>query len=94
MIDLGSRCDVAPEVSFINGTHAAGAHARRAGAEAAGDIRIGDGCWIGTRTTVLGGVTIGTGSVVAAGALLRSSFPEDSYLADVPAALKKESARG
>ena len=75
VIDLGSRCDVAPEVSFINGTHAAGAHARRAGAEAAGDIRIGDGCWIGARTTVLGGVTIGAGSVVAAGALVRLQLP-------------------
>jgi acetyltransferase-like isoleucine patch superfamily enzyme len=93
LIDLGSRCDVAPEVSFITGSHAAGIHARRAGAETAGDIRIGDGCWIGARTTVLAGVTIGAGSMVAAGALVRLSFPEDSLLAGVPAALKKELPR-
>jgi maltose O-acetyltransferase len=94
VIDLGSRCDVAPEVNFIAGTSVAGVHARRAGAETTGGIRISVGPWIGTRAAAIGGSAIGTGSVVAAWAPSRSIVPGDILVAGVPATVKKESPRG
>ncbi len=38
-------------------------------------VVIEDGCWIGARVTILKGVTIGEGSVVAAGAVVVKDIP-------------------
>ena len=48
-------------------------------------VVIGDGCWIGANVTILKGVTIGEGSVVAAGAVVTKSCEPYSILAGVPA---------
>ena len=50
-------------------------------------IRIGKGCWIGSEVTILDGVEIGDNSVVAAGAVVTKSFPENSIIGGVPARL-------
>ncbi len=50
-----------------------------------GEIRIGDDVWIGAGATVLPGVTIGRGSIIAAGAVVTHSCPAGSILAGVPA---------
>ena len=50
-------------------------------------IKIGKGCWIGAKVTVLDGVEIGDNSVIAAGAVVTQSFPKDSIIAGVPAKL-------
>ena len=63
---IGDRCDIAPEVSFVTGSHEIGSADRRAGAGLAKPIHVGDGCWIGARVTFLGGVRVGPGSIVAA----------------------------
>ena len=52
---------------------------------ALGEIRIGDDVWIGAGATILPGVTIGRGSIVAAGAVVTHSCPAGSILAGVPA---------
>lgn len=89
-IRIGSRCDVGPEVSFVTGSHELGSPARRAGPGLAQPITIGDGCWIGARSLILGGVTIGPGCVVAAGAVVTKSWPANTLLAGVPAAPKRQ----
>ena len=48
-------------------------------------IEIGDGCWIGARATILPGVTIGDGVVIAAGAVVVSDCEDDTLYAGVPA---------
>jgi serine acetyltransferase len=48
-------------------------------------IAIGDDVWLGCNVTVLKGVDIGSGSVVAAGAVVTRSCPPKSLLAGVPA---------
>jgi acetyltransferase-like isoleucine patch superfamily enzyme len=48
-------------------------------------ISIGPNCWIGSKVTVLDGVTIGAGSIVAAGAVVTRSVPAGSVVAGVPA---------
>jgi acetyltransferase-like isoleucine patch superfamily enzyme len=48
-------------------------------------IDVQEGCWLGARVTVLGGVTIGRGSVVAAGAVVTRDVPAYSIVAGIPA---------
>lgn len=50
-------------------------------------IVIEDDVWCGANVTILKGVTIGRGSVVAAGAVVTRSFPPYSIIGGVPAKL-------
>lgn len=52
-------------------------------------IKIGDNVWVGARATFLAGVEVGSGSIVAAGSVVRSSFPANSIIGGVPAKLLK-----
>jgi len=52
-------------------------------------ISIGSNCWIGSRVTVLDGVTVGDNSVIAAGAVVNRSFPADVVIGGVPARILK-----
>jgi acetyltransferase-like isoleucine patch superfamily enzyme len=52
-------------------------------------IKIGNNCWIGSKVSVLDGVEIGEGSVVAAGSVVNKSFPAGSVIGGVPAKLLK-----
>lgn len=48
-------------------------------------IVIGDDVWIGAKVTFLSGAAVGSGSVVAAGSVVRDEFPDRSVIAGVPA---------
>jgi acetyltransferase-like isoleucine patch superfamily enzyme len=50
-------------------------------------IVIEDNVWVGCRVMILKGVTIGKGSVVAAGAVVTKSCPPNSLIGGVPAKL-------
>jgi acetyltransferase-like isoleucine patch superfamily enzyme/Flp pilus assembly protein TadD len=52
-------------------------------------IVIEDDVWIGANCTILDGVTIGRGAVVAAGAVVTKDVPEYTVVAGVPATVKK-----
>ena len=49
------------------------------------DITIGEGVWVGVGAIILGGVSVGSHSIVAAGAVVTKSFPEHSVIAGIPA---------
>lgn len=49
------------------------------------EIEIQDNVWIGTNVIILKGVTIGEGSMVAAGSLVNKSIPIKSLVGGVPA---------
>ena len=48
-------------------------------------VTIEDGCWIGANVTILKGVTIGRGSIVAAGSVVTKSCQPYSIVGGVPA---------
>lgn len=52
-------------------------------------VVIEDDVWCGANVTILKGVTIGHGSVVAAGAVVTKSFPPYSIIGGIPAKLLK-----
>jgi acetyltransferase-like isoleucine patch superfamily enzyme len=48
-------------------------------------ITIGDHCWLATRSLVIGGVAVGRGAVVAAGAIVTRDVEDMTVVAGVPA---------
>lgn len=59
-----------------------------------GEVRIGDLAYVGSRATILPGVVIGRGAVVAAGAVVTKDVGEGLIVGGVPAKVirKRESA--
>lgn len=53
-------------------------------------IKIGRDCWIGSKVTILDGVIVGDGSIIAAGAVVNRSVPARSIVAGVPAKVIKQ----
>jgi len=49
-----------------------------------GEVRIGKNSWISSRATILPGVEIGEGCIVAAGAVVTKSFPPYTIIGGVP----------
>jgi len=91
-IRIGAECDIAAEVMFCTSTHALGPRARRAGQPAVAGIVVGDGCWIGTRATLLPGVTVAAGCIVAAGAVVTRDTRPNGLYGGVPAVLLRDLA--
>lgn len=52
-------------------------------------VKIGDNCWIGANVTILDGVIIGQGCVIAAGSVVTKSIAEYSIVRGVPAKVVK-----
>jgi serine acetyltransferase len=48
-------------------------------------VRIGSGSWLGANAVILPGTDLGKNCVVAAGAVVRGSFPDHCVVAGVPA---------
>lgn len=89
-ISIGSRCDLAPGVMLVTGSHEMGNEHRRAGTDRSDPISVGDGCWIGARALILGGASIGSGCIIAAGAVvLPGNYPSNCLIAGVPGVIKR-----
>jgi acetyltransferase-like isoleucine patch superfamily enzyme len=54
-----------------------------------GPVHIKEGAWLCTRSIIVGPVTVGAHSVVAAGAVVVSDVPDYSLVAGVPARVVK-----
>ena len=55
-------------------------------------IRIGSGAWLGTRVSVLDGVTVGNRAIVGAHAVVRSDVPDEATAVGIPARVIAPSA--
>ena len=92
---IGNYCSIADEVSFL----VANEHNARAVSTypfpffldrycemgSKGDIIVGDDVWIGYRATILSGVTIGQGAMIAAGSVVTKDVPPYAVVGGVPA---------
>lgn len=54
-----------------------------------GKIQIGDNVWIGEKSTILSGITIGEGCIIAANSVVNKSVPPFSMVAGIPAKIIK-----
>jgi maltose O-acetyltransferase len=84
-ITIGAGCAISMETMFVTSTHVIGRPECRAGQRLGKPIIVGDGCWIGARTVILPGVTVGAGCIVAAGAVVNQDCEPDGLYAGVPA---------
>lgn len=88
-VRIGDGVSIGHHVVLVTAAHDLGPSGGRAGPGRALGIVIEDGCWIGARTTILPGVRIGTGSVVAAGSLVAADVPPNKLVGGVPARMIK-----
>lgn len=93
-ITLGSHVFVGPFCGFYTASHPLEAKARNAGLEKASPISVGDNCWFGANVSVMPGVTIGCGCVIAAGSVVTRDLPDNSLAAGVPAKIKRTIDQG
>lgn len=63
------------------------------GYEKSKPIKIGNNVWIGLNAVILKGVTIGEGSIVAAGAVVTKDVPPNCLVAGIPARVIKENVK-
>ncbi|WP_374191725.1 DapH/DapD/GlmU-related protein [Curtobacterium sp. 1310] len=89
-VTIGDDVLIGPSVVLASVDHAPGSARRRAGDPIERPIVIGDGTWVGARVTVLGGVTIGPGCVIAAGAVVINDLEANGLYAGVPAVRKRD----
>jgi maltose O-acetyltransferase len=85
MITIGDRVAIGHEVMVLTSTHKIGSGQRRAGDKVTCAVSIGDGVWLGARSVILPGVTIGDGAVVSTGAVVTKDVPPNSVVAGSPA---------
>ena len=84
-ITIGANSALGMGVMLVTSSHEMGDPRRRAGAGYARPITVGRGVWIGARATVMPGVAIGDGAVIAAGALVTKDCDNDTLYVGVPA---------
>ena len=87
---IGDNCDIAPDVIIGTGTHQIGDTNRRGGKGKNCSIKIGNGCWIGTRVTIIGDTEIGNGVVIGACALVNKNINDNLLVGGVPIKKIKE----
>ncbi|KAH7262903.1 trimeric LpxA-like protein [Fusarium tricinctum] len=87
LVTIADGVLIGPGVCICTGTHPADMYSRREayGTSFALPIRLEAECWIGARATILPGVTIGRGAMVAAGAVVGKDVAPETLVGGVPA---------
>jgi maltose O-acetyltransferase len=89
-IEIGARCGVGYQAMLCTSAHDVGPAHQRWSHWKPGTIVIQDGSWVGARAVVMGPVTIGSGCIVAAGAVVVKDCEPNGLYAGVPARRVKE----
>lgn len=89
-IEIGEGASIGPQCMFITQSHRIGETQeqrtdRSEGTSVLAPIEVGRNVWLGARVLVMPGVTIGEGSVVAAGAVVTKDCEPNGLYAGVPA---------
>ena len=83
-VDIGDDVMIGPNVSIITSGHPIEPSQRRA-AVTAKPIAIERNVWIAAGATIIGGVTVGENSVVAAGSVVTKDIPPNTLVGGNPA---------
>lgn len=78
------------DVLILTSTHQIGSEPRRAAGLTTGPVVIGAGAWIGARSVILPGVTVGESSIVGAGSVVTKDVPPNRVVGGVPACIRRE----
>lgn len=89
-IYIGDNAYIGPFCGFYTASHPLKFKDRNKGLEKASPIHIGDNCWLGANVSIMPGVTIGNGCVIAAGSVVTKDIPDNCLAAGVPAQVKKK----
>ncbi len=84
-ITIGDHTFIGPYCGLYTAAHPLSYKWRDQGLEKALPVKIGSHCWLGANVSVMPGVTIGDGCVIAAGAVVTKDIPDNSLAAGVPA---------
>lgn len=84
-ITIGDNVLLGPGVQLYAATHPTSPTDRDAGREFAFPITLGNGVWVGGRSIVNPGVTIGDHSVIGAGSVVTRDVPPNVVVAGAPA---------
>jgi len=88
-VRIGRNVSVGPGTAFHTATHAIGFGSRRMQLPViAQPIVVEDGVWLGANCVVLPGVTVGRGSIVAAGAVVAQDVPPNTFSEGNPARVR------
>ena len=85
---IESNCLIASDVIFTNENHGMNPELSDSYASTpleTKEIHIGEGCWIGEKSTILPGVSLGKRCIVAAGSVVTKSFGDYILLGGIPA---------
>ena len=90
-IEVGSDVIMGSYISFHSENHNFNDSSKliRAQGVTSKGIKIGNNVWVGAKVTFLDGCEVGNNSVVAAGAVVNSIYPDNSIIGGVPAKLIK-----
>lgn len=91
-VEFGDNVLIGPNCGFYPPEHPLDVKTRNEWFEYAKPIKVGNNVWFGGNVTVLGGVTIGDNSVIAAGSVVTKDVPSNVVVAGVPAKIIKEIA--
>lgn len=83
-VSIGDDCLIASHVAIVSVTHDTNGIVFRETNRKA-PIEIKDNVWIGAGAILLPGVTLGSGCVVAAGAVVTKDVPSNVVVAGIPA---------
>lgn len=89
-VTFGNNVFIAPNCVFTTAEHAIDAEQRKEGLEVALPIKVGNNVWFGAGVIVLGGVTIGDNTVIAAGSVVTRDIPSGVVAAGVPCCVLRE----
>lgn len=101
VLSIGNFCSIAPNVTFLMGAEhqlssissypfkSKMVENRNIDAFGKGNIIVNDDVWIGFGATILSGIRIGQGAVIAAGAVVTKDVPPYAIVGGVPAKIIK-----
>lgn len=89
-ISIGPRCSIGTHVMMMDNDFHRIEPERRDESPESKPIILEENVWVGGRSIILGGVTIGAGSAVGAGSIVTSDVPPRTVVAGSPARIIRE----